>query len=122
MFKKQFSTDIASIRDDASPNQDRGLRALRMAYSNWRVRNDAGAIATALNRLSNRQLHLIGLRREGIVGAVEDMILSVEEDRAIGREVIAIMDASVDSTFSCHDTTPPEGYPKHEQPRLSGPG
>lgn len=114
MFKKLFSTDLALMPDGASPNQARGLDALRTAYSDWRFGNDVAAIVVALDRLSNRRLHMIGLRREELVHAVRDMMLSAEEDRAIGREVIAILDASAENAISCHDTSPPEGYPRQK--------
>lgn len=115
MFKKLFSTDLALMLDGGSANQGRGLNALRAAYSDWRFGNDVAAIVVALERLSNHRLHMIGLRREGLVYAVRDMMLSAEEDRAIGREVIAILDASAEGAVSCHDAPPPEEYPRQTE-------
>jgi len=109
MFKKLFSTDHAMMLDDASANQGRGLGALRIAYFDWRVQNDIGAIVAALDRLSNRRLQMIGLRREGLRDIVRDMMLSAEEDREIVQEIIAIIDASAESSFRSRDITPPEG-------------
>jgi hypothetical protein len=115
MFKKLFSTDLAVMLDGASSNQGRGLDALRTAFSDWRFGNDVAAIVVALERLSNHRLHMIGLRREGLIYAVRDMMLSAEEDRAIGREVIAILDASEETAFSCPDTSPPDEYPRQTE-------
>lgn len=115
MFKKLFSTDLALMPDGGSANQGRGLNALRAAYSDWRFSNDVAAIVVALERLSNHRLHMIGLRREGLVYAVRDMMLSAEEDRAIGREVIAILDASAEGAVSCYDAPPPEEYPRQTE-------
>jgi hypothetical protein len=119
MFKKLFSTDLAMTADGASGNDGRGFGALRTAYVHWRLGNDIAAIAIALNRLPNRRLELIGLHRDGLVDAVGDMIVSAEENRAIGREVIAILDASADSTFSCHDFTPPIDIQSRQKHQLS---
>ncbi len=107
MFKKLFRTDLAMPANGASGNNGRGFGTLRTAYANWRLCNDVAAIVVALNRLPNHRLHLIGLHRDGLVDAVGDMIVSAEENRAIGREVIAILDASAEGTFSCHDITTP---------------
>ncbi len=118
MFKKLFSTDLAMPANGASGNNGRGFGTLRTAYANWRLCNDVAAIVVALNRLPNHRLHLIGLHRDGLVDAVGDMIVSAEENRAIGREVIAILDASADSTFSCHDITPPVDIQSRRKPQL----
>jgi uncharacterized protein YjiS (DUF1127 family) len=115
MFKKLFSTDPAMMRNDASANQSRGLAALRVAYADWRFGNDVAAIVVALNRLPNHRLHMIGLHREGLVDAVGEMILSAEEDRAVGQKVIAILEAPAGSSFDCTDITPPEGYPEQTE-------
>lgn len=114
MFKKLFRTDDALMPDHASANQGRGLGALRLAYANWRFGKDVASIVIALDRLPNHQLHMLGLHREGLIDAVGDMILSAEQDRAIGREVIAILDAAKDRTFSRHDITS-EGHPKQQK-------
>ncbi len=116
MFKKLFSTDPATMPNDAFEGQDRGLGALRTAYSDWRFGNDVGAIVATLNRLSNHRLRMIGLDREGLADAVTGMMLSVEEDRAIGQEIVAILDAPAESTFSCdQDTMSSEEYTKQTE-------
>lgn len=112
MFKKFFSTDRALMSDDAITNQGSGLRNLRVAYSEWRSEKDIGAIAAALNRLSNRRLQMIGLRRERLRDTVRDMMVYAEEDRAAVRELIAIIDASADNTLGRHNVTPLVGPPK----------
>jgi hypothetical protein len=110
MFKKLFSTDLAVMPNDAAATTGRGLGTLRTAIADWRYGNDVAAIVGTLNRLPNHRLHMIGLHRDGLVDAVGDMILSAEEDRAIGREVVAILDASADGTFGSYDIPPPEEY------------
>jgi hypothetical protein len=106
MFKKFFSTDLTLVPDDASTKQDSELGPLRKAFSDWRFGNDVAAIVAALDRLPNHRLHKIGLHRDGLVDAVCDMMLSAEKDRAIGREVIAILDASAARNRSGGDTRP----------------
>jgi hypothetical protein len=115
MFKRLFSTDPAMMPDDVSANQGRGPGALRMAYADWRFNNDVAAIVAAFDRLSNRRLHMIGLRREALFDSVGDMMVHAEEERAIGLEIVAIIDASADNAFSCYDITPPEGHPKQTE-------
>jgi hypothetical protein len=111
MFKRFFSTDLALVPDGVSTKQDRELGPLRKAFSDWRFGNDVAAIVAALDRLPNHRLHKIGLHREGLVDAVCDMMLSAEKDRAIGREVIAILDASAARNRSGGDTAPSGEYP-----------
>ncbi|MFT5066783.1 MAG: hypothetical protein ACJAXK_001602 [Yoonia sp.] len=120
MFKRFFRTDLASQPNDASINQSRSPSTVRKAISDWRFSNDVAAIVVALDRLPDHRLRMIGLNRDGLFDAVFDMILSAEEDRAIGREVIAILDASADSTFNCQDMTPPKGIPKQTETAAKG--
>jgi hypothetical protein len=108
MFKKFFSTDLALVPDGVPTNQDRELGPLQKAFSDWRFGNDVAAIVAALDRLPNHRLYKIGLHREGLVDAVCDMMLNAEKERAVGREVSAILDASAARTFSSGDTTPSE--------------
>jgi hypothetical protein len=111
MFKKPFRTDPASVPDDASAIQGRVLGALRKAYDDWRSSNDHAAIVAAFNRLSNRRLHLIGLRREALLDSVGGMMIHAEEERAIVREIIAIIDASTDNAPNGPETPFPEEFP-----------
>jgi hypothetical protein len=106
MFKKIFGRNIASVPKDSTPNHIRDTGTLRKALSDWRFGNDVAAIVAVLDRLPNHRLHLIGLHREGLVDSVCDMMLRAEEDREIGREVVAILDTPADSGFSGDDTTP----------------
>ena len=105
MFKKFFNTELILKSDVAMANKERGLSALRLAYSDWRGENDICAIASVLGRLSNHRLQMIGLRREGLRDCVRDMMLSAEEDRVIVREIIAIIDASADSASGRREIT-----------------
>jgi hypothetical protein len=106
MFKKFLSTDPTLVPDDASTKKDSELGPLRKAFSDWRFGNDVAAIVAALDRLPNHRLYKIGLHREGLVDAVCDMMLNAEKERAVGREVSAILDASAARTFSSGDTRP----------------
>ena len=117
MFKRLFSTDRAMTPDKVPANQGRGLGTLRMAYADWRFGNDVAAIVVAFDRLSNRRLHMIGLRREAIFDSVGEMMVHAEEERAIGREIVAIIDASADKALTYHDIPLPEECPKETETR-----
>lgn len=93
MFKKTFNTAPATTLDGASAGPARGLGALMTAYSDRRLRNDIVAIMSAFDHLSDRRLHMIGMRREDLFDTVGDMIRQAEEQRTIGREVIAMLNA-----------------------------
>lgn len=112
MFKKFVSTNRALMSAGENTNEDSGLRGLRVAYSEWRSEKDIGAITAALNRLSTRRLQMIGLRRERLRDTVRDMMVGAEEDRAVVKELIAIIDASADNTLGRHNVTPLLGPPK----------
>lgn len=94
MSKKLFSTDRGVTPDDAPVTPSRDQKGLGKTISNWRFRRDVAAIVAALDRLPSRRLHLIGLNKDGLFDSVCDMILSAEEERAIGREVSAMLDAT----------------------------
>lgn len=115
MFKKLFRTNPASVPNDVSANQGRGLGALRTAYADWRFGNDLAAIVGVFDRLSNRRLNLIGLNRETLFDSVGDMMVHAEEERAIVREIIAIIDASTDTSLKCPDIPLPVEYSKQTQ-------
>jgi hypothetical protein len=115
MFKKPFRTDPASVPNDASTNQGRGLGSLRKAYADWRFGNDLAAIVAAFDRLSNRRLNMIGLHREALFDSVGDMMVQAEEERAIVREIIAIIDASTDTALTCPDIPLPEEFAKQTE-------
>ena len=115
MFKRLFNTDLAIMPDDVSANQRRGLGSLRKAYDDWRFSNDLAAIVAAFDRLSNRRLHLIGLRREALLDSVADMMVHAEEERVIVREIIAIIDASTDNELNRADIPLPEELPEQTE-------
>lgn len=69
------------------------VRALRQAYDDWRFGRDIAAIMAAFDRLSNRQLDLVGFKRDRLYDAVEEMILDAERQRALGLEVTALLEA-----------------------------
>lgn len=91
MFKQLFATFTASTASGLPRRH--GVDTIRQAYDTWRIGRDIDAIEIALDRLSDRQLHLIGLCRDSLSETVEDMIVGAEQDRAIGREVMALLEA-----------------------------
>jgi hypothetical protein len=91
MFKKLFRTNPASVP------------------------NDVSAIVGAFDRLSNRRLNLIGLNRETLFDSVGDMMVHAEEERAIVREIIAIIDASTDTSLKSPDIPLPVEYSKQTE-------
>jgi len=111
MSKRLFNTGPAMTPDAVSANQGHGLRALRTAYADWRFGNDLVAIVAAFDRLSNRRLHMIGLRRDSLFDSIGDMMVHAEEERATVREIIAIIDASTDNALNGPDTPRPEKFP-----------
>ncbi|MEH6648062.1 hypothetical protein [Sulfitobacter sp.] len=115
MFKKLFSTDRAMTPDNVSANQSRGLGTLQMAYADWRFGNDVAAIVVAFNRLSNRRLHMIGLRRETLFDSVGEMMVHAEEEREIGLEIVAIIDISANKDLLCDDALLPAEFPKETE-------
>ena len=69
------------------------LERAKAAYLAWRADRDIAAIASVLNRLSNRRLRLIGMQRTYLDEAVVGLISRAEEEREIGREIVALLDA-----------------------------
>ncbi|ETX14307.1 hypothetical protein OCH239_04065 [Roseivivax halodurans JCM 10272] len=83
-FRSRRAEDMSS-----DPAASSGLRE---RYESWRFRRDLAAIMAALDRLSDRRLEMIGIRRDDLFEAVSDMMMRAEEERAIGREVMALLD------------------------------
>jgi hypothetical protein len=94
MFKTLLSTAPAAMTTDTLEKPRFGLSALLTAYCERRFRHDIAAIMSGFDRLSDRHLQMIGLNREDLFDAVADMMRRVEEERAIGREVMAMLDSS----------------------------
>lgn len=95
MFRNLFSTS-GQTRPEADGAARRwGLAALRQAYDDWRLGRDIAAIMAAFDRLSDRQLDLIGVSRGSLYDTVEEMILSAERERMLGEEVLALLEAPV---------------------------
>ncbi|KUF08738.1 hypothetical protein [Pseudoponticoccus marisrubri] len=86
MFKRLFGT-AAGTR--AAPGPVAGLRE---RVESWRFQRDVAAVTATLDRLSDRQLAMIGMRRGELFEAVSDMMLRAEEERRIGREVVALLE------------------------------
>ncbi|PRY22109.1 hypothetical protein CLV78_10733 [Aliiruegeria haliotis] len=94
MINRLFSIFVApetAADDQAGRNR---LAALRQAYEDWRFGRDFAAIMAAFGRMSDHQLHMIGLSRDTLFETVEDMMLDAERERALGREVAALLEVS----------------------------
>ncbi|ETX28610.1 hypothetical protein [Roseivivax isoporae] len=87
MFDRLFRTDRTATTGDAGDRAP-GLRA---RYESWRFERDIAAIMSALDRLSDRRLALIGVRRDELFEAVSTLMLEAEQRRAIGREVLDLL-------------------------------
>lgn len=87
MFTRLFGRAAPAEIDTDRPS-------LRERYDSWRFRGDIAAIMASLDRLSDRRLEMIGMRRGELFEAVSDMMMRAEEERAIGREVIALLETS----------------------------
>jgi hypothetical protein len=115
MLNKLFRAERSMTPDNVSANQGSGLSTLRMAYDDWRFGNDVAAIVAGFNRLSNRRLHMIGLRRETLFESVVEMIDQAEEERAISKAILAIIDTSADKAFLSDDGLLPAEFPKEKE-------
>ncbi|KUF11988.1 hypothetical protein [Pseudoponticoccus marisrubri] len=69
-----------------------GPRSLGERYASWRFSGDVTAIMACFDRLSDRRLALIGMRREELFEAVSDLMLRAEEERRMGREAIELLE------------------------------
>jgi hypothetical protein len=64
--------------------------AARAAHAEWRFERDIGAVMAALDRLSDRRLALIGMRRDALFEAVAEMITRAEVDRQAAAETLSL--------------------------------
>ncbi|MFD0982665.1 hypothetical protein [Tropicimonas aquimaris] len=113
MFKRLFSTFEATGATAGEPSRPGRMAPLRQSYDDWRFERDFTAVMTALDRLSDRQLHLIGLTRGSLFDAVEEMILDTAQQRALGREVIELLEGSQRDAITAEE----DGSRKFEQPQ-----
>ncbi|RYH07074.1 hypothetical protein [Tropicimonas sp. IMCC6043] len=97
MFRSLLSNSGQSRPEADGAPRRWGLSALRQAYDDWRLGRDIAAIMAAFDRLSNRQLELIGVSRGSLYDTVEDMILAAERERTFGEEVVALLEAPVEA-------------------------
>ncbi len=88
-------------------------RALGFAAREWHQDRDTFAIKRALSRLSDRRLHLIGLRRQTLETDVRRMIWDIEEERNIGAEVLQILD---DAHARNRNSEPRDRSPSYRKP------
>lgn len=114
MFKRLFSMFGVTWAEDGDPPHRSGRAALRSTYDDWRFERDIAAVMAALDRLSNRQLHMIGLDRDSLFEAVEDMILDAAQQRALGREVLELLEASGTSAISASVDEAPSAEPARD--------
>jgi hypothetical protein len=99
MFKKLFKSKFAESVDGFAVNRTKNRGTFQAAYAEWCSRNDIATIVGALDRLSDRRLNMLGLRRDNLFDVVEDMVDSAKEQRAIGQEVIGMLEASSITTY-----------------------
>ncbi|WP_068110754.1 hypothetical protein [Tropicimonas marinistellae] len=104
MFKRLFSTSGSSRAEADGLPRRWGLTGLRQAYDDWRFGRDIAAIMAVFDRLSDRQLDLIGVSRDSLYNTVEEMILAAERERMLGLEVVALLEAPVDVQPEAQDT------------------
>ncbi|QIE43111.1 hypothetical protein G5B39_13800 (plasmid) [Rhodobacteraceae bacterium SC52] len=81
---------------------------VRAAYDEWRFSRDITAIMSALDRLSNHQLHLVGIRRDDLFETVAEMMRRAEAQRVVGREVTNMLDRPTTATQPAKEAKPSE--------------
>jgi len=92
MLKQLFSRTSTEPRDTVEEDGAPGLDRMKAAYEAWRITQDIGAIMAAFDRLSDRRLALIGLRRSELYDAVTEMMDEVRQQERIGEDVLALLD------------------------------
>lgn len=92
MLRKLIARKAMTPETDGHEDGTTRLDRMKAAYDEWRMTQDIGAVMSALGRLSDRQLAMIGLRRDGLYGAVTEMMDRVEEQGRIADEVLALLD------------------------------
>jgi BMFP domain-containing protein YqiC len=102
MFTRLFGT---SVNEDFDAARD----SLRDRYNSWRFRRDIAAITATFDRLSDRRLNMIGMRREELFEAISDLMIRAEEERQIGLEVIALLEAPKAETTASQTGAPQTG-------------
>lgn len=75
----------------------RTVDATRAAHADWQFERDVAAVMAALDRLSDRRLALIGMRREALFDAVAEMIARTQADRAATSEILSLADERGDA-------------------------
>ena len=75
-----------------NPFESRLLSCLRATRESWRTERDMRAIERALDRLSERQLNMIGMSRNSLTSDVFSLIERAEAGRRFADEVIGIVD------------------------------
>ncbi len=117
MFKKLFRSKFAEAVCGVVVNRTKNRVTFQAAYTEWRSRNDIATIVGALDRLSDRRLNMLGLRRDNLFDIVEDMVDSEKEQRAIGQEVIGMLEVSSMTTY---DYAPPRKIPDNAEASAVG--
>ncbi|KIC48038.1 hypothetical protein [Tateyamaria sp. ANG-S1] len=67
-------------------------REIQYLAHEWREDRDTLAIKRALSKLSDRRLHLIGLRRRTLEQDIRRMMWDIQAGRTIEAEVLQILD------------------------------
>lgn len=88
LFSRTRIEPNETVEEDGASRLDR----LMAAYGEWRITQDIAAIMSALDRLSDRRLAMIGLRRDDLYDAVTGMMEQVREQKRISEEVLALLE------------------------------
>lgn len=92
MLKKLISRTGSSAVEARHDDDTSGFGRAKAALAIWRTTQDIGAVMAALDRLSDRRLAMIGIRRDGLYDAVTEMMDRVEGERRIADEVLALLE------------------------------
>ncbi|PWR01098.1 hypothetical protein DKT77_18205 [Meridianimarinicoccus roseus] len=92
MLARLFKKARPAHTEAAEATGGSALHKMRAGYADWRFQRDIAAIMASLDRLSDRRLALIGVRRDALFDAVSDLMLRAADDRAIADEVIAMLE------------------------------
>ncbi|KAA9005763.1 hypothetical protein [Histidinibacterium aquaticum] len=76
------------------PTFEERIADVRARFEERQMTRDIGGIMGALDRLSDRQLQLIGSHRQELYDFVSDLMDRAAEQRRIGDEIIEILEAS----------------------------
>lgn len=106
MFTRFFrkADDTAAATPEMAETAE--AASLREKVDSWRFRRDLAAIMATFDRLSDRRLEMIGLQRDSLFESVSDMMIEAERQRAIGREVVELLENPSQPETADRDAVP----------------